>query len=199
MSEENKRPTKIRVTNITRNPGACFLDPGEKYGNKLIAPGHSMFFDCPNGNYPECTDAWIQNKQVRIEDANSGTLLSGAPISGEITPGLVSPVRPMSGSRDDDMDPFGEDDINLDDAREAVLPGQLAGHSPVENRAPMRPDTRQMQGNARVSLGTRDEGNVVAGELSPIPGDRPRSVDESDKFTIKAPRSHSVGAVIGKR
>lgn len=189
----SETPTKIRVTNITKNPGRRFLDPGDKYGNRIIAPGHSMFFDTPDGTYPECIQPWIEQNWVKIEDAKSGSLLS-APVSGELTPGLVSPIREMRSS--DEHDDFGED-IDLEDAREAILPGHLAGKSPIESTSPMVPDTRQQR--AKVTTALRDEQVPASQGFSPIPGDTPRSVDESDKFTIKAPRSHAVGSVIGKR
>lgn len=191
---EAKAPTKVRVTNITKRAGGPghFLDPGDKFGNRMIAPGHSMLFECKDGHVPDCVDEWLATNSVMVEDAMNGNLIAG-PVSGEISPGQISPVREMTGADDDD-DLFGENDIDLNEAREAQFPGN---DIITENTDPIRGNISQ-QRRARVSLGSRDEGSGGQG-LSPIPGDIPRSVDESDQFTIKAPRSHSIGTVIGKK
>jgi hypothetical protein len=200
MAETEKtfeKVTKIRVTNVSRRGGGAgrFLDPGEKYGNKLIGPGYSMIFDIPDGVMPDVLEVW--GKDAAVHNASSGELLAG-PIAGELSPAQLTPARAASASEDD---PFGneEDDIDLTDARDAFLPGNRQPQN--EPMRAITPDTRQHSGQAqraKITLGTRDEEHVGQ-DISPIPGDRPRSVDDSDKFTVKAPRSHAVGSVIGKK
>lgn len=195
MAEEFKALTKIRVTNITRNKNSAgkFLDPGTEHGNKLIAPGRSILFDCPGGHIPECVQSWKDKDFVSIHNAVDGELISG-PIGGEISPGLVSPLREASGTQDfhgsDENDLFDEEP-NLNDAMEAAMPSRL----PFENTKPIKGDLRQ---GAHVSLGSRDEGS--SGDLgrSPIPGETPRDLDNTAAFTVKAPRSHAVGQIVGK-
>lgn len=191
MSEKTARtaaPTKVLVTNITQKNGGAgyFLDPGEAYGNKLIGPNRSMTVDCPGGHIPEFVQTW--GDAVTVHDASTGDLMAG-PAAGEISPATLSPVREMTGSQDDDF-LNDEGDFDLNDARDAFMP---------EQSRPISGDLSQMsKPRARVSLGTRSD-EVVGGEISPIPGDRPRSLDDSEKYTVRAPRSHAVGAVIGKK
>ena len=139
----SEKLSKIRVTNITRSHGGGmgrFLDPGEEFKNKLIAPGHSMLFDCPGGMQPDCIEHWKQQGWITIHNAETGGVLSG-PVSGEITPGILNPVRPATGHMDDDL---FDAEPDLNDAREAT----------IENTSPIKGDISQSR--ARVSLGTRD-------------------------------------------
>lgn len=189
-----KTVTKILVTNTSQKRGGAglFLDPGEAYGNKIIGPGRSMTFDCPGGHLPDILQVWGDN--VSVYDALSGSEVLGAS-DGELTPGVVSPVREMAGAYDGDPkhDDFllEEEEPDFADAREAVLTSQMAG--------PIAGDLRQQSApRAKVSLGSRSD-EVVGGELSPIPGDRPRDLDNSQQYTIKAPRAQHVGGIIGKK
>lgn len=190
-------PAKILVTNISQKRGGAglFLDPGEAYGNKILGPGRSMQFDCVGGVLPEILHVWGDN--VAVYDASSGSEVLG-PSNGDLTPGVVSPVREMAGALDGDPkndDFLYEEEPDFSDAREAVMPSHLAG----ERTAPISGDLRQQSApRAKVSLGTRND-EVVGGELSPIPGDRPRDLDNSQQYTIKAPRTQHVGGVIGKK
>lgn len=196
-AQEAKKPavTKILVTNVTQRNGSAghFLDPGEAFGNKLLGPGRSMYFDCVNGHLPDIIERW--GDAVTVHDAASGDALSG-PVAHEISRGVVSPVREMTGTQDGVEDDFMDgEELNLDDAVQAVIPSRLTD----ERTAPIAGSLRQQQApRARVSLGSRNE-EVIGGEISPIPGDRPRNLDDTERFTVKAPRSHAVGAVIGKK
>lgn len=196
-----KIPAKIMVTNITQKFGGAgeFLDPGEKYGNRILGPGRSMQLDCPGGVLPEVLEVW--GRRVSVHDATTGIEVLGT--SGELTPGSVSPVREMAGDVDGDpkKDDFLEDEEpNMDEmehALEARMPGTFGG----ERTGAISGDLRQQSGpgqRARVSLGSRNE-EVVGGEISPIPGDRPRDLDNSAQYTIKAPRAQHVGGIIGKK
>lgn len=194
-SEKPKaRPVKIKVVNTTKRLGGVghFLDPGETFGNKIIGPGYSMLFDCPGGAYPGCVEDWLDKGSVVVYDAVSGDVVDGAPLAGDVTRGVIAPVREMNGYQDDDL--FGEDDLDLGAAREASMPEQT-----TENTMPIQGElAQQHHPRTRVTRGRLDE-EIVGGEISPIPGDRPRSVDDSEKFTVKAPRASHVGGVIGKR
>lgn len=199
-AQSHKVPTKIVVTNITQKAGGAgyFLDPGEGYGNKIIGPGRSMTFDCPGGHMPDILQVW--GNAVTVHDASNGVEILGSG-GGELSPGLVSPVREMAGERD--LDPDNEDFLNdeepsLDEAIDANMPNRLAGHSPNERGGPIAGDLRQQSSRTKVSLGTRTD-EVVGGELSPIPGDRPRDLDNSQQYTIKAPRANHVGGIVGKK
>jgi hypothetical protein len=194
-----KIPAKIMVTNITHKNGGAgvFLDPGEVYGNKILGPGRSMTFDCVGGVLPDVLEVW--GNMVAVYDAEKGTEVLGAG-GGELTPGTVSPVREMAGAVDGDPkdDDFLEDEEpNLDSAIDAVMPG---GQMPAERTGPISGDLRQQAPppRARVSLGSRSD-EVIGAELSPIPGDRPRDLDNSQQYTIKAPRANHVGGIIGKK
>lgn len=183
--------TKIRVTNITRQTqggNGKILDPGDKFGNRLISSGHSMTFDCIDGVMPDCVSDWLEKNFVRVHNASDGTLVAG-PSNGEITATSITPAREVVASKfDKNLD--DEENFDLDDALEATLPDEITKPISGDLRQQSVPKTR-----ARVSLGTREE-KSSGSDLSPIPGDRPRSVDDSEQFTIKAPRSHAVGSVV---
>lgn len=203
LGEKPKVPAKILVTNISQRHGGAglFLDPGEAFGNRILGPGRSMTFDCPGGVLPDLLQIW--GKNVAIYDASSGIEVL-SPSNGELSPGLVAPVREMAAAIDGDpkRDDFLDDELpgldEMKNAQDAVMPGLVAGQSPRELRGPIAGDLRQQAPRAKVSLGTRND-EIVGGELSPIPGDRPRDLDNSAQYTIKAPRAQHVGGVIGKK
>lgn len=197
-AEQPKPPTKIVVTNISNQRGGAglFLDPGEDYGNRIIGPGRSMTFDCPGGVLPDILHVWGNN--VVVHNALDGMEI-GAPAGGELSPGMVSPVREMAGALDGDPkrdDFLDEEEPDFADAVDAIMPSQMAS----ERVGPISGDLRQQSGGARakVSLGSRSD-EVVGGQLSPIPGDTPRDLDNSQQYTIKAPRTQHVGSIIGKK
>lgn len=190
----HKVPTKILVTNVSQKFGGAgmFLDPGEAYGNKILGPGRSMHLDCPGGVLPDLLQIW--GKNVAVYDASNGMEVLGH-VSGELTPGIVAPLREMAGQIDGDPKKgeffLDEEEPDLDGAIDAVMPSHMAG--------PISGDLRQQSGpRAKVSLGSRSD-EVVGGELSPIPGDRPRDLDNSQQYTIKAPRAQHVGGIVGKK
>ena len=185
----SNQPSKIRVTNITRpGKGSHFLDPGEDFKNKLIAPGHSMLFATPGGLIPDFVEDWKAAGWIMIHNADTGGVLAG-PVSGEITPRMVNPVRPATATDDLRNDDFFDEDPDLADAQEANL-------EPITGILGNTSQMSQARG-ARVSLGSRDEGSA-SGELSPIPGDRHVNLDEGMP-SIRAPRSHAIGAVISSK
>lgn len=195
-----KIPAKILVTNVSQKRGGAgkFLDPGESYGNKVIGPGRSMTFDCPGGVLPDVIQIW--GADCAVYDASNGVEVFGH-AGGEITPGSVAPVREMAATYDGDpkSDSFlDEEEPDLDGAVDAIMPSHLVGQSPRERTGPISGDLRQQQVRAKVSIGKRSD-EVIGGELSPIPGDRPHDLDNSAQYTIKAPRVQHVGSVIGKK
>lgn len=179
----------IRVTNITSelSPAGEFLDLGPVYSNFLLRAGASWQGEV--GDYvPQLFIDWAAKGKVRVVSAQSGDPLYG-PIS-DLTPKTIAPFRELSPAEDD---PFGEETPDMDEAVEANLRTQATGGH--------MPSTQQIdQPKIRVSLGTTQNSTqkLYDGSLSPIPGDRPRSIDDSEKFTVKAPNYHSVGSVVGK-
>lgn len=183
----------IRVVNITHERGAAgsFLDLGPEFKNAIVRAGGS-WQGAVGDSIPQMFQDWAARGLVRILDATNGETLFGA--AQDITPRSVSPFREMGASRD-----IMDEEPDMDEAVEAMLPTQ-AGKRIVERGAHM-PDNRQVQSpdrRASVSLAeTTTEVGHVHDPLSPIPGNTPRNVDDSDAFTIKAPRYNSVGSVVG--
>lgn len=197
MAAQAALPSKLKVTNITRKLGGAgkFLDPGSDFGNVLIAPGKSMLFTAIDGTVPPQIQYWVEKGYVSVHNAATGDLLHGEIASGEITPGNISPVREATAPslEKSDIDALFDEEPDLNDALEAVMPEGIEGTGPIKG------DIRQLSQppiqRAKVSMGRREE-EVIGGELSPIPGDRPRNLDDTEKFTVRAPRSHAVGGVI---
>jgi len=173
---------KIRIVNITpiiRPPLGHFLD----YHNHVIAPNRPLVLDLPV--IDEVLESWAAQGFIRITNAEDGTPISG-PGEAIVTAGtriseIAQTQLPEDITEDDEVD------FDPEAAREASL--SKGAHSP--------PLTQEYQPRTKISLGTETENHQYDG-LSPIPGDRPRSVDDSEKFTVKAPRSVGVGALIKK-
>ena len=179
---------QIRVTNITGelSPAGEFLDLGPQFNSYLLRAGASWQGEVGEA-VPQLFVEWATKGKLRIVRATDGTPLYG-PIT-DLTPKTIAPFREMNSSEDD---PFGEEIPNLDEAVEAKLQTQATGSH--------LPSTQQIAApKVRVSLGSTAEnpGKTVVDTISPIPGDRPRSVDDSEQFTIKAPSYRAVGGVVG--
>lgn len=180
---------KFRISNTTHlssGPTGHMLD----YEGKLFAPGRVPIV-IEAETLPPLIEAWQGKGWVRVTDAVSGDVV-----------GMDVATQPIvtAGTRVHEADPRAldehefplEDEVGFDPqtAREADL--SVGAHAP---------NTQQMPENAsraRISLGMEEEPQSLEG-LSPIPGDRPRNVDDTDKFTIRAPRNTSVGGVIPSR
>jgi hypothetical protein len=183
---------QIRVTNITNEitPAGEFIDLGPSFGNYLLRAGASWQGEVGE-SVPQLFIEWATKGKVRVVRASDQEPMYG-PVA-DITPKTVSPFREMNSVQDS----IDEEEPDLEEAVEAALPVQTG------SRGSHMPSTEQVYAAApkvRVSLGeTVNDVNVVDNDISPIPGDRPRNVDNSDKFTVKAPSYQAVGGVVGKR
>lgn len=166
---------KLRILNTTMAispPRGFALDLEGKY----IGPGREITIELPV--IPVILEEWTRKGWARFQDADDKTPIS-TPGEAAVTPGtVVNEAKPSD---------FEEEEFDLALAKEASLPHEATP-------APIEQSNAQMQG-AKVSF-SMGEATTDADHLSPIPGDKPRSVDESDKFSIRAPRADAVGAVI---
>lgn len=185
----------IRVTNITnRNaPAGEMLDMGEDFKGVVIAPGRSKILRPPGGQVPDFLMDWVARGKVVIHDGSSGDSLgSGAEYGTDLTPKRVAPVREANGEQDlDNNEIDGEPDLSEEEAVEAAMPraGAVLGRMQGTEQAP----------RARVELGMSEgtgADEVIGGELTPLPGERPRDIDNAQNFTVKAGRQRGPGAVI---
>jgi hypothetical protein len=185
QQEARKRLEKVVVTNVSNRKGGAgrFLDPGKDHGNRLFGVGRSMTFDCPGGILPEMIKTW--GDDCTVHDALDGTEVLGT-VNGELTPAKLTPAHELQNRE------FMEDEEpNLKDAVDAALPKNSFG--------PIAGDLRQqVHPRVKITEGHQDD-EVIGGELSPIPGDRPRDLDNSQQYTVRAPRGQHVGGIIGKK
>lgn len=171
---------KVRIINTT----AALKQPGFglEFGGNYIAANRPLGLVLDLPVIPAILEEWKSKGWARLEDATEQTPLS-KPGEADVTRGTV--VQEVAATTVDALDE--EEEFNLFDAKEASLP--------ADSTAPIDQAPEQDASRARVTLGTAEE-HMDAGAVSPIPGDRPRSVDDSDEFTIRAPRAPGVGAVI---
>ena len=170
---------KVRITNTTYlktngNPGF-----GLDFLGNYVGPNRQLVLDLPV--IPIILEDWQRKGWIKIEDAD-------APVSspGEAIVTLGTVIQEAAASRlnktlDDNL---MEDEFDPEIAKEASLP--------------IKESISQTDAKASVSLGAEEE-NISADLFSPIPGVKPRSVDDSEKFTVRAPRSHAVGSVVGRK
>ena len=179
---------KIRITNTTALASKGKPGFGLEFQGHYVAANRQLVLDLPV--IPVTLEEWQAKGWVRIEDADA------APVSkpGEeaVTLGTVvqeAVASEVLSSRTDEDDILEDEEFDLTIAKEATMPVTQSSEAILGATAQM-PD-----GRASVSLGSSQE-TVSAELVSPIPGDKPRSVDESEKFTVRAPRAAGVGAVI---
>lgn len=197
----------VNVTHTINPPGRFLSLPPTNPDNKndhgrLVGTGKSVMIEAGSQHaLPDQLQTWAKRGWIKIYDADSMSQVGGAPnVVGEIIQGTGSPVREISADKADRDHEYDIDEIEPDvtSAREASLPIQQGGKTSFGAHMP---DTRQDAGpqmRGKVSLGMETErfDPNVEDQLSPIPGDRPVSVDESAQFTIRAPRKNHVGSVI---
>jgi len=167
---------KVRITNITafKSPPGFGLDFMEHYIPANAA--RPLIIDIPV--IPQILEEWQANGWCKIQDADDKT-----PVTKE-SEAAVTPGTQVKEAHDALLE---EEDFDLSVAKEAALPS--TGPVPMQ-------DIRQTEHpRAKVSLGTED-GMNLSDTHSPIPGDRPVSVDDSDQFTVRAPRVNGPGAVV---
>lgn len=202
----------FKIVNVThtvspQGPGRFLSLAPQNTENKndhgrLIGAGKSFLLEASSPHaLPIEVQNWAKKGWVRIFNAENMEAVGGTPsIDGEIVQGTGSPVRELSAQTADNSHEYDIDEIEPDvtQAREAALPTQQGGKTSFGAHMP---DIRQQsspQTRGKVSLGMETErfDPNVEDQLSPIPGDRPVPVDDSSKFTIRAPRSNQVGSVI---
>lgn len=164
----------------------------------LVMPPHGMALDYKNTIIPankyailslehvdELLETWVTRGWVKLNQADTGELLS-KPSELAITAGTK--INEVAVSQLPQSDDSLDEEIDFDpsNAREAAMPAGHMGDISQQSSPPI---------GARVSLGSESDGGANIG-LSPIPGDRPRSVDDAEAFTVKAPRHVGPGAVI---
>ena len=166
----------LNTTNNLQAPG-YFLD----FNGQTFGPGRQITVH----QMSDVIMQWVAEGKVHAMKSNGEAIGSVASSSVALTPfNRLHEVTQTEFSED-------EDDINLSDANDAALPR-------TEATAGIMQSTSQSYDNkAHVSIGLTEENNTNNSlATSPIPGNKPVSVDDSDKFTVKAPRTTSVGAVI---
>jgi hypothetical protein len=168
----------VNVTDQAMGGRGSFLDLGAANGNKTFGVGRHVLLEAKDKRFlPDCVLAWRDQGLVKIVDAESDDTLPET--ANDITPKSVNPVEEAKASEED------FDDVP---ALTEAVPARLSG----ENTGPMEGSTAQMQ--AKVTDAAAEE--RYSTDLSPIPGDQPKSVDESEAFTIRAPKSKSPGSVV---
>jgi hypothetical protein len=160
----------LNVTHQATKTRGFFLDLGVQNGNKNMGVGKHVILDVANKHLlPECVLTWAKDGWVQISELNKDSDMDTAP-AADITPKTLNPFTEANGENEFDEVP------SLDDAVPARLPS--------ENLGPVEGSTAQL---ANVTGAAAEE--RYSQDLSPIPGETPRSVDSSDDFTIKAPKS----------
>ena len=169
---------KFRIMNTTHQaqPPAGFV---LYYAGKPFRAGRHVVID--EATIPEIIQQWAQKGWVHVQNAETGDTLAG----GEAYAGGV-----IAGAKVDSLIPEGEiehDEIGFDPAAavEASLPRTAAGaHMPPTDQG----------GRVRTTPALAEERHSQ--DISPIPGETPRSVDDSGHFTVRAPHNAGLGAVM---
>lgn len=170
------------VSNIQTGGRGHFLDLGVELGGKHIAVGKSIDLTAESPQHlPECIQNWADKNWIRVIDVSNpeGPVISGLGVGGELTP---SSINPISEANDDMFD----EDIDLTNAQEARIP---------EQTKPIMGDINQMS-KTKVSEAMAEE--RVSTDVSPLPGEKPREIDNASQFSVKAPRSNQPGGVISR-
>jgi hypothetical protein len=177
MSE--KQRIKILNTSANVKPPGIILD----YNGNLIRPGRHVNVSVEV--IDECLENWINQGMAQVKTIDSSVQLTPQlPAAAQVVTAGTKIAEVASESFDDD-----EFEFDPTTAVEAM---------PPEHTGPLKPDLRQQQGRAKISLGTTSTETVAANQegLSPLPGDQPVELGNASAFTVKAPRHQGVGRVI---
>jgi hypothetical protein len=171
---------KVRITNTTPFLSKDRPGFGLDFSGNYIGPNRQFVTEL--AVIPVILEEWKAKGWVRIDDADAAPVSS--PGEAVVTQGTVVKEAAASEFKEDLME---EDDFfNPELAKEATLPSQTA---------PLMGSLNQgAQQKAKVSLGSEKE-HIPVDHVSPIPGDRPRSVDDSEQFTVRAPKVDGVATV----
>ena len=184
----------VRITNITNTspkfrPGR-FVD----FAGVLIGAGKSATVDLSRvdhklhpGSDFDRLQKWAQEGKIRVANATDGTPIT-MPEDTDVTPGTRFNEAAASRIPASDHDDF-EEDFDPTIAKEADMPATAAvgAHSPENTNT----------SKTRISM-SGEEPNWDNSGTSPIPGAKPRYVDDAEQFTVRAPRQAGPGGVIGK-
>lgn len=182
----------VRITNITqlKQPPGHFMD----FAGFVIGAGKSATVDLSTINHekhPGSTldrlEEWSRAGLVRVVDANDGTPIT-APEEAEISRGTQANEVAATSLPQSDLEDF-EEGFDPAIAKEASMPHISPGAH--------MPSNAQVVGRTNISL-SGEEPNYDNAGTSPIPGAKPVNVDNTDAFTLKAPRSNGPGAVVTK-
>jgi hypothetical protein len=183
---------KIRIYNITsflKFPGF-----GIDFDGHYLAPNPDRPLIVEVAVVPQILEDWQARRWIKIQAADDKT-----PVTKEseaaVTPGTQ--VNEVASVQVDALnDELDEDIFNFDTAKEASLTADSTpGPAPMQSIRQMQTEEELVRSRVKVSLGTSDKPGM-ADSVSPIPGDRPRSVDNSEAFTVRAPRHTGPGAVV---
>ena len=188
---------KIRITNTT-----AFLKPpgfGLDYLGKYIPPNPTKPLIIEVPVVDDVLEMWQANRWCKIQDAEDKTPVTKE-TETQISPSLIDEAK--ASVVDTLSDNLDEDIMDFSSAKEAALTNVPESTGPVPmqaiNQMPAEGELQTPAGTrvkAKVTLGERDKGGL-ASTVSPIPGDKPTSIDNSDAFTVRAPRQNGPGAVI---
>lgn len=171
------------VSNVATQTRGFFLDLGKENGDKHVGVGKTLILSAERYEHlPACVQDWAKRGWARVVDLDQNAVVGGPGVDGELTPSMINPVREMNGEDQLDEEP------DIADAHEAVLPN-------MEGTGPINQSSRQMaSSNTKVSQAMAEE--RVNGDLSPLPGEKPREIDNMSDFTVRAPRSRESGGII---
>lgn len=183
----------VRIFNVTntKTPVGHFLD----FGGTLIPSGKNAVVDLTKidmekhpGSTLDCLQRWVKEGIAKVVDAGDNSPIAEA-VENEFTPGTRFNEVASSQLPETDSDDF-EEDFDPALAKEADMPATatVGAHSP---------DNRNVGAAPKVSL-SGEEPNWDNAGTSPIPGSKPRYVDDSEKFSVRAPRSTGPGGIVTK-
>lgn len=184
---------KIRIHNITSFLPNMPRGFGLDFEGKYIPANPERPLITELAVIPQLLEEWQAKRWVKIQDADNKT-----PVTKEseaaVTPGTG--IDEAKASRVDQLDDSLDEDIfDFSIAKEAALTDIPEKTGPVPLQSISQVAGHEEPRRAKVTLGSEDRMNL-ADTVSPIPGDRPVSIDNSEAFTVRAPRHTGPGAVV---
>ena len=168
------------ISNIATKTRGHFLDMGSEHQNKSMSVGGQLVLEAKSFDLlPACVLGWRADGLVRVVNLDDGAEISPA-FSGELTPKSVNRFNEVNSEDEFDAEP------NLDEA----VPARV----PTESTGAMAGDISQM---VKISDAAAEE--RYSTDMSPFPGEKAKSVDDNEQFTIRAPKSGGPGSVVRTR
>lgn len=177
------------VTNIATGSRGHFLQMDEElHKNKMIPVGGQYILKAERYEHlPAYVMDWAEQNWIKVHDmdAEKGDgYVAGLRMSGEITPSSINPIKEM---KSQDIMMNEEEEIDLNEAFEAKLPDTSESTKPIL-------ESIAQSHSPKISQAMQEERHST--DLSPLPGEKPVELDDSSKFTVKAPRSRQPGSVV---